>query len=281
MPAGRTLYTNDPQAPGFTHIVERDAQGNEIHRFARGPTPRLLSEPLMPGFSDVVRYLHVSTQRSWTDLGSYYWSLVSGQLAPNDRLTQAAHAIATRVGNDPGARVEAAYNLVVSETRYVGLEFGIHGYKPYPVGEVLTRGFGDCKDKASLLVALLRELNVDSNLVLLRTRRLGAIGPTPASLAVFDHAIAYVPSLDRYLDGTARFYGSTELPSDDQGASGLLIDPAGQSHLIVTPILPAQHNVTTTDLSLEVRPEESPRCAERARSAGRWPPSTAAPTRPR
>jgi hypothetical protein len=253
LPKGRTLYTNDPAAPGFTHTVDRDAAGNETHRFARGPTPRLLSEPLMPGFSDVVPYLHVSTQQSWSDLGNYYWSLVSSQLATSDRLSQAARGIVARVGADPHARLQAAYDLVVSETRYVGLEFGIHGYKPYAVGEVLARGFGDCKDKASLLVALLRELNIDANLVLLRTRHLGTIGPTPASLAVFDHAIVYVPAFDRFLDGTARFYGSTELPPEDQGASGLLIDPGGKSRLIVTPILPAQANVTTTELDLFVR----------------------------
>ncbi len=255
MPNGLTLYTNDPINPGFTHTVEHGPDGGEIHRFSQGATPRLLTEPLMPGFSDVAPYLHVSTQRSWTDIGTYYWSLVSGQLAPSDLLIQSAKTIAARVGTDREARLRAAYDLVVSDTRYVGLEFGIHGYKPYPVGEVLARGFGDCKDKASLLVALLRELGIDGDLVLLRTRRLGQIGPTPASLAVFDHAIVYVPSFDRFLDGTARFYGSDELPSDDQGASGLLIDPGGHSRLIVTPVLPAAHNLTQTDFTLAIDPQ--------------------------
>jgi transglutaminase-like putative cysteine protease len=272
MPKGRTLYTNEPKVPGFTHTLEHGPDGAEIHRFSQGATPRLLTEPLMPGFSDVAPYLHVSTQRSWTDIGSYYWSLVSGQLASSDRLTQAAMAIATGVGSDPEARLRAAYDLVVSETRYVGLEFGIHGYKPYPVGEVLARGFGDCKDKAALLVALLRELGVDAQLVLLRTRRLGQIGSTPASLAVFDHAIVYVPAFDRFLDGTARFYGSYELPSDDQGANGLLIDPGGHSRLIVTPVLPATHNVTETDLALEIGPEGTTKVEGHSEISGQMAP---------
>jgi transglutaminase-like putative cysteine protease len=42
------------------------------------------------------------------------------------------------------------YGFVVTNTRYVALEFGIHGYKPYRVDRVLARRFGDCKDKASL-----------------------------------------------------------------------------------------------------------------------------------
>ena len=52
----------------------------------------------------------------------------------------------------------------------------------------------------------------------------GLFEDSPASLAPFDHAIAYVPSLDLYLDGTAEYTGSTELPSMDRGAMALQIN---------------------------------------------------------
>jgi hypothetical protein len=109
-------------------------------------------------------------------------------------------------------KVKAIHRLVVEKTRYVGLEFGIHGYKPYKSTQVFQRRFGDCKDKATLIMTLLRSVGVDSELVLLRTRRGGRIDETPASLAVFDHAIAYVPALDLYLDGTAEFSGLASCP---------------------------------------------------------------------
>jgi hypothetical protein len=44
------------------------------------------------------------------------------------------------------------------------------------------------------------------------------------SLAVYDHAIAYVPEVDLYLDGTAEFTGSSELPRMDLGAKGILLN---------------------------------------------------------
>ena len=72
-------------------------------------------------------------------------------------------------------RVRAVYDFVVTSTRYVGLEFGIHGFKPYKVTQVLARRFGDCKDKAALLIALLREVGVSAELVLVRTRRGGRL----------------------------------------------------------------------------------------------------------
>src|SRR5690606_13765893 len=110
-------------------------------------------------------------------------------------------------------------------TRYVGLEFGIHGYKPYRVPQIIERGFGDCKDKASLLYTMLREAGIDAHIVLVRTRRNGAIPELPASLAVFDHAIAYVPGLDLYIDGTAVYSGMRELPEQDQGVTVLHVWP--------------------------------------------------------
>jgi cellulose synthase operon protein C len=74
--------------------------------------------------------------------------------------------------------------------------------------------------------------------VLVRTRHGGRLDPQPASLAVFDHAIVYVPKLDRYLDGTAEFAGLAELPTEDQGAMVLRVGPHG-GVLTETPVLPS------------------------------------------
>ncbi|MBC8132179.1 MAG: hypothetical protein H7X95_04295, partial [Deltaproteobacteria bacterium] len=138
-------------------------------------------------------------------------------------------------------KVRALHNLVLAGTRYVGLEFGIHGFKPYKVSQVLARKFGDCKDKAALLTALLAQVGVASEMVLLRTRRGGRIAAAPASLAVFDHAIVFVPKLGLYLDGTAEFSGMKELPGQDQGVMVLRIGAHG-SKLLETPVLPSSDN---------------------------------------
>jgi hypothetical protein len=137
--------------------------------------------------------------------------------------------------------VRALHRFVIEKTRYVGLEFGIHGYKPYPASQVLLRRFGDCKDKALLLMALLREVGIESELVLLRSRRAGGVDSEPASLAIFDHAITYVPRLDLYLDGTAEFAGMSELPSQDQGVMVLRVGWGGTT-LARTPVRPAAAN---------------------------------------
>jgi len=122
------------------------------------------------------------------------------------------------------------------------------------VDRVLARRFGDCKDKASLLHALLEVSGIDSRIVLLRMRQLGSLPPEPASLAAFNHAILWVPALDWYLDGTAEFHGATELPVPDRRANVLIVEPDGKSRFTTIPEAQAEDNVTDVQLELSLRP---------------------------
>ena len=235
-PVGRPIHANVPRVARLEQKTTVDGD-DRVYRFAATDIAKVDAEPAMPGTAETAPYLHVSTYATWAEVGAWYWHLVEDQLTADDDVRRTARGLVTPEMSDE-ARVRAVYDFVVENTRYVGLEFGIHGYKPYKVTQVLARRFGDCKDKASLLLALLREVGVDADLVLVRTRRGGRLDPQPASLAVFDHAIVYVPKLDRYLDGTAEFAGLTELPTEDQGVMVLRVGPHG-GVLTETPVLPS------------------------------------------
>lgn len=255
---------------------------DHLIKFVSTNVPRLRSEPGMPGITEVIPYIHVSTYKSWEDVATWYRGLVSEQLQPSAEIAQAAKAAVAAANLSPGdelGKLRAIYNEVVRRTRYVGLEFGIHGYKPYKVAQVFQRKFGDCKDKASLLKVMLKEVGIDSSLVLARTRRNGQIAPEPASLSVFDHAIVYVPKFDLYLDGTAEFSGSTELPAQDQDIMVLVVeDPRapykGQGHLTKTPVLPAAQSLVNRQLQVQLQPSGAARVVEHievsGQSAAKW-----------
>jgi transglutaminase-like putative cysteine protease len=238
-PTDRAFYTNTPHLPRLEQQTTEEG-GEQVRRFASRDVDKISSEPAQPGYTEVAPYLHISTYASWRDVGAWYWRLVEEQMVPDESIRKAARSV-LEPGMSDIEKVRAIHGLVVTGTRYVGLEFGIHGFQPYKVTQVLARKFGDCKDKATLMIALLREAGLDAELVLLRTRRGGRIEPAPASLAVFDHAIAYVPKLDVYLDGTAEFSGVAELPSQDQGVTVLRVGPRG-STLTETPVLPSSQN---------------------------------------
>jgi tetratricopeptide (TPR) repeat protein len=214
--AERDFYYTTVRSDVEPVIVEQD--GKRIYTWETTDVPKVKSEPYMPGISEVTPYVHISTFRDWQALGDWYWGLVQDQFVLDKNVKEKVAELVE--GKETVAeKVLAIHNWVLKNTRYIALEFGIHGHKPYKASKVFARGYGDCKDKASLMVAMLAEAGVEADLVLIRTTHKGAIEPFPVSLAVFNHAIAYVPELDLYLDGTAEFSGSRELPSFDQGTS--------------------------------------------------------------
>src|SRR5207244_12489117 len=112
---------------------------------------------------------------------------------------------------------------------------------------------------------------VDSRLVLVRTRRLGNLAESPASLAVFDHAILYVPKYELYLDGTAEFHGSGELPPDDRGAEALVVEPDGTgSRIRRTPDTNPADNLDETRARLSLSPDGSAKLDLTASARGPW-----------
>ena len=154
---------------------------------------------------------------------------------------------------DDAAKVKAIYKYA-TKTRYVALEFGVSGIRPRRCAQTLARGWGDCKDKATLIVTMLREIGIPSTIVLVRTGMRGQLAPDPPSLAAFDHAIAYVPSLDLYLDGTAEHTGSSELPVMDRDAMGLQINE-GKPKLVRLPQPPPEASTMRRKLDVTLAPD--------------------------
>ncbi len=231
-PKARTFYFNDPQVPHLERSVEERGD-QRIYTFRARDIPAMEQEALQPPWTEVLGHVNVSTYKSWDDLGKWYWGLVRDQLVADDEVRRRAEAL-TQGLKDDRAKVQAIYDYVVQKTRYVALEFGIHGFKPYRCAQIFARGFGDCKDKATLIVTMLGALGIKATPVVVRTANKGDIETTPASLAPFDHMIAYVPSLDLYLDGTAEYTGSLELPAMDRGALAMQVN-AGNPKLVRLP----------------------------------------------
>ncbi len=254
-PTGKALHFNVP----VSKKKSRDGK-QVIYRYAEKDVEGIKPEPRMPGWTEIARFLHVSTYASWKDVGAWYWDLVKDQLVVDEAIRKAV-ADATRGvrASDHESLVHALYTHVVRNTRYVGLEFGIHGYKPYRTTDVHSRRFGDCKDKASLLKVMLAEAGVESHLVLVRTRDQGTIDQGPASLSVFNHAIVYVPELDLYLDGTAEWAGPTELPANDQGATVLVVEDGRDARFTRIPFSPPGNNRRSNTGTVEVARDGSAR----------------------
>ena len=214
-PKSRQLYVDSAHVPGLNQTTE-DRDQLQIYRFSADNVPAVAPEPSIPPWPSLLGFVHVSTYKTWKDLGRWYWGLVHDQFDVDDETRKLARKI-TEGKQTPVEKVKAVYDWVIENTRYVALEFGIYGYKPHRCVQTVSRGWGDCKDKATVIVTLLKELGIDATIVIVRSGMRGDFDSKVPSLAPFDHAIAYVPSLDLYLDGTAEYTGAYELPGMDAG----------------------------------------------------------------
>jgi tetratricopeptide (TPR) repeat protein/transglutaminase-like putative cysteine protease len=211
---------------------ERTKRGSDIMLTWRfDEVDGLELEPHPPAYPDLGMLVSVTTYETWSQLGLWYAGLFREQLELDEAARAGAKA-AIAGAKDERAIIERLYNYVVKNTRYVGIELGIHGWKPFKASEVHRRRYGDCKDKSTLLAALLRDNGIDATLTLVRTSDRGRLPSDHATMWAFNHAITYVPKLDLFLDPTAEFSGSRELPYLDQGAMALVVHPDGRTKLL-------------------------------------------------
>ncbi len=128
-PRARAFYFNEPRLPGLERKQEERGE-LRIFRFVALRVPRVQEESLQPPWAEILAHVHVSTYKSWDEMGRWYWGLVRDQFVADDEVRQRAEAL-TKGLHDDATKVRAIYDYVVQKTRYVALEFGIHGFKPY------------------------------------------------------------------------------------------------------------------------------------------------------
>ena len=161
----------------------------------------------------------LSTAPSWQAVDAEYGRALEKQLASGiSGITLPA------AGKDRTATIAALLALLHQQVRYTGLEFGDGSLVPRTPGETFQRKYGDCKDKAAALIAMLRARGIPAELALLRAGPGADVDPDFPGMGLFDHAIVYVPgSPDLWIDATSEFAAVGTLPYQDRGRLALLI----------------------------------------------------------
>jgi hypothetical protein len=179
------------------------------------------AETLLPTEVPAHPLVVFSTGASWQTVAAGYEKIVDEKIVPKeaqqlvDRLT---------VNAKSSAEKEAAILQFLSrEVRYTGVEFGDAAIVPHPPSETLKRKYGDCKDKATLAVAMLRAANIPAYVALLNVGRRQDVEPELPGMGLFDHAIVYIPGApDVWVDATDEYARLGQLPADDQGRWALI-----------------------------------------------------------
>jgi len=175
-----------------------------------------------------------ATGSSWASVAHDYAELSDPQILTDQvQSLLPATPAATRIG-----RIQQLVQRLHREVRYTGIEFNEAQLVPEPPSEVLKRHYGDCKDKATLLVAMLRAAGIPANLALLSAGTGIDVNPELPGMNRFNHAIVYVPAADSdpalWIDATAEFNAVGTLPYEDADRLALIVAP-GTTKLTSTP----------------------------------------------
>lgn len=144
---------------------------------------------------------------------------------PNAKVTPNVQQLADQITKgmtDPRAQAQAIYNWVSHNIRYVSLTFGLGGVVPHDADTILAARYGDCKDHAALLEALLAAKGIASSPVLVNSGNVYWLPDVAISPGVFDHCITYIPQFKLFLDSTAEVAPFGVLPPTEAGKHALV-----------------------------------------------------------
>ncbi|HEU4634952.1 MAG TPA: DUF3857 and transglutaminase domain-containing protein [Edaphobacter sp.] len=196
-------------------------------------------------------------KNGWQGIGEWYETLARDRLAPTPEIAAKANEL-IQGKTDFYDKTEAIAEFVQQQVRYFAIEMGIGGYQPHYAEEIFRNRYGDCKDEATLLSAMLSSVNIHAALLMVDDRR-GVIDPDAPS-TVGNHMIAAIeipkgyssPRLRsvvtaktgrKYLifDPTWEKTPFGQLEHELQGSYGVLME-GPDSQVIRLPLLPPELN---------------------------------------
>lgn len=242
------------------HFARRviESHGRRVYVWSTADVPRPDPEPFAPDSNPLYQQISVAAPISWQGIASWYAALSRGRYRLTPALDQQLSTVvqgATTLDDS----LRAVHRWVAQDFRYVSLSLGIGGYLPRMPMSVWETRYGDCKDKATLFIALARHMGVAAYPVLLSST--GGINRGLPSAYQLDHMIAAVarpgvpegaPDRFLFLDLTSDLTPYGSLPPPEQGEFALVVYPDGRGEEVILPADPVTVNRATIQISGEL-----------------------------
>jgi hypothetical protein len=268
------------RADWINHAAQTPVEQGGSYVWQLADIPRIEEEYRRPPYRALAGHMVVTlfsekiksqTYRTWNDLGSWYAQLTSGTREPSPALQQKVLELAP--ANLPLLeRIQALARFAQRDVRYAAIEIGIGGHKPHPAAEIFAHRYGDCKDKSTVLSAMLNQIGVKSYYMLVHTDR-GIFTEKSPPYVGFNHAIIAIqlpdasfskplpaiyehPKLGHLLifDPTAHLVPFGQLPYYEQDNFGFLVTEQG-GELLHLPLSKPELNRITRTARLTLLPD--------------------------
>ena len=256
--------------------------------------PRVEAEPSSPSVRSLAAHLAVkygppaapsaAALRSfdtWADVSKWYAELADPQAALDDPLALKARELTASAKTE--LEKIRAIGRYVQALQYVSIQIGIGGWRPHAAPQVFAKQYGDCKDKATLMRAMLRAVKLDSHAVLIYSGDRTRVREDWVSPGQFNHAIVAVrvseetkapsvvqhPALGRLLifDATDPSTPVGDLPDHEQGSLAL-VAAGGGGTLVRMPVTAPEENMVSREVEAGLAPDGSLTATLRERREG-------------
>ena len=174
----------------------------DIYKWKAPTFPGFVYEHMMPSIYERVPYLYVGPksfiyartqgeQTDWQAAGMWLYGLQKDVCTVPDELRAKVQEMTSGVSSDR-QKIKILYEYLRQNTRYVSIQLGIGGLRPFPVEMVMKSGFGDCKALSVYMQALLAAADIHSEYLIVNTGRRSLLKDY-YSVGQMDHAMLCVP----------------------------------------------------------------------------------------
>jgi len=247
----------DPKLKLKTEVFGVDVEQKQDHKgmkhlvFHYSNNTIIESEPNEVDSDDFSPYLRITNLEDYVHLGRLYALKSSKAEAITPTIKQKADELTAGI-TDRKDQAQALYEWVSQNIRYVYIDFGQSGLVPHTAATILDNLYGDCKDHATILNALLAAKGITGHQVLINMGDSFKL-PKLADIA-FNHAINYIPEFDLYLDSTAELARFETLPSEDMDKLVLI---TGLNKMAKTPAASSNDNLVEVQTHLIMQADGS------------------------
>lgn len=255
-------------------LEEQELALHRLYRWRADDVSMIEPERNRPPMADIAELVSVSTIEDWDEIARWEHALTKEAFVADDAVRRKAAELTQRAKSRE-EKIRALANFVSQKIQY-RQDYGrlIMGIVPHKAGNVLAKEAGDCKDKAALLITMLREVGIPACYVTLRTYGSGRLHEELPSNQC-DHAIVFVPDEDDpsrgiYIDGTADESGIDTLPWQDQGCRALVFSDDGKMTFHDTPVATAEASTSRLVLDTTLNTDGSAKISARWTAVGQW-----------
>jgi hypothetical protein len=232
--------------PDRVQVLSQSSNGAAFRAENR---PAIPDESDAPPFSSLAAVVFVNYDpkgpaalQSWEEAGHSYHTLFDNGEEPETEIASQVETLSSGQ-SETLSKIDALYTYVSRQIRYVAIEIGIGGFQPHHPADVFKNKYGDCKDKATLLISMLSKIGLRGYPALVGTRGDVEADPKAPTLATFDHMIVALPvpaslrtAVEKFpaydsrnqilwIDPTSETDPLGELPEMDQGVFALIAYP--------------------------------------------------------